>query len=110
MNKALLCPSPPTETQLSSEDHWITVTLGPRGSRRGVEESGLNRANWSERVPWGVLNKANLCPSPPTATRPSSEDPATTIARPTLLGPRGFGRGVEESGPSKEPSWSVRAP
>ena len=59
-----------------------TVALGPRGSGRGAEESGPSREpSWSARAPWGTLNKACPCPSPPTATRPSSEGPATTVTR-----------------------------
>ena len=51
-----------------------TVALGPRGSGRGAEESGPSREpSWSARAPWGTLDKAIPCPSPPTATRPSSE-------------------------------------
>ncbi len=82
-------------------------TLGPRGSGRGAAASGPSRApSWSARAPWGTLDKAIPCPSPPTATRPSSEGSATTVA----LGRRGSGRGAAESGPSRAPSWSARAP
>ena len=107
LTKAAPCPSPPTATRPSSEGLTTTATLGPRGSGRGAEASGPSRdPSSSARAPWGTLNKAFPCPSPPTATRPSSEGPTTTVA----LGPRGSGRGAEVSGPSREPSWSARAP
>ncbi len=105
--KASPCPSPPTATRPSSEGSATTVALEPRGSGRGAEASGPSRApSWSARAPWGTLTKAVPCPSPPTATRPSSEGTTTTVA----LGPRGSGRGAEASGPSRDPSWSARAP
>src|ERR1039458_5524474 len=51
------------------------------------------------RVPWGTLLKAAPCPSPPTATRLSSE--GTSITTPAdflwgVLGLSGYGREAEE--------------
>ena len=107
LSKAIPCPSPPTATRPSSEEPTTTVALGPRGSGRGAEASGPSRdPSWSARAPSGTRDKATPCPSPPTATRPSSEGSATTAA----WGPRGSGRGAEVSGPSRDPSWSARAP
>src|ERR1035437_445599 len=110
LTKANPCPSPPTVTRPSSAGSATTVTLGPRGFGLEAEESGLSRApNWSARVPWGMLNKAFPCPSPPTATRPLL-GAAKTPAWAPGLGPRGSGREAKESGSNNPPNWSARAP
>ena len=100
------CPSPPTATRPSSEGLATTCMWGRVGldqERRRLDQQGPKLVG-SGAV--GTPIKAFPCPSPPTATRPSSEGPTTTV----VLGPRGSGRGAAASGPSRDPSWSARAP
>ncbi len=98
------CPCPPTATPPLLEGAATTAVLGQRGSGQEPEESGPSKeTNWSAPGALGAVSRAPF-PSPATVTRPLWEDSATTAT----LGPRGSGRGAEESGLNRELNWSAR--
>ena len=68
---------------------WVWTRSGGVWTQQGTKLVGSGAV--------GNARQGIPCPSPPTATRPSSEGTTTTM----VLGPRGSGRGAEESGPSK---------
>ena len=74
-----------------SADGNTAIVGGPRDNddagaawvwTRSGKESGPSRdPSWSARAPWGSRSQGFPCPSPPTATPPSSEGSPTTTVR-----------------------------